>query len=99
MNFLFVKLSKQPRGNELYKHMASVQILEKLNLPLKIVCMFYYVKIKYCLNQMPNFMQSLLGKREHKFCKSCLGHMAKMAAIPIYGQNLYKSSAPEPEIL
>ena len=26
------------------------------------------------------------------------GHMTKMAAMPIYGQNLYKSS-PEPEVL
>ena len=25
-----------------------------------------------------------------------LGHMTKMAAMPIYGKNLKKSSAPEP---
>ena len=25
-----------------------------------------------------------------------LGHMTKMAAMPIYGENLNKSSAPEP---
>ena len=27
------------------------------------------------------------------------GHMTKMAAMPIYGKNLKKSSSPEPEIL
>ena len=27
------------------------------------------------------------------------GHMTKMAAMPIYGQNLYKFSSPEPEVL
>ena len=27
------------------------------------------------------------------------GHMTKMAAMPIYGKNLYKSSSPEPEVL
>ena len=27
------------------------------------------------------------------------GHMTKMAAMPIYGQNLKKSSSPEPEVL
>ena len=27
------------------------------------------------------------------------GHMTKMAAMPIYGKNLKKSSSPEPEFL
>ena len=27
------------------------------------------------------------------------GHMTKMAAMPIYGKNLEKSSSPEPEVL
>ena len=27
------------------------------------------------------------------------GHMTKMAAMPIYGKNLLKSSSPEPEVL
>ena len=27
------------------------------------------------------------------------GHMTKMATMPIYGKNLYKSSSPEPEVL
>ena len=27
------------------------------------------------------------------------GHMTKMAAVPIYGENLQKSSSPEPEVL
>ena len=45
----------------------------------------------------PNFMWSLLGKREHKFCKTGLGNIAKMAAMPIYDQSLYKSSS-EPKV-
>ena len=27
-----------------------------------------------------------------------LGHMTKMAAMPIYGKNLKKSSSPEPNL-
>ena len=27
------------------------------------------------------------------------GHMTKMAAMPIYGKNLNKSSSPEPQVL
>ena len=34
-----------------------------------------------------------LGK---KSCSNCLGHMTNMAAMPIYGKNLKKSSSPEP---
>ena len=34
-----------------------------------------------------------LGK---KSCSTGLGHMTSMAAIPIYGKNLKKSSSPEP---
>ena len=30
------------------------------------------------------------------FCSRHLGHMIKMAATPIYGQNTSKSSSPEP---
>ena len=30
------------------------------------------------------------------FCSRHLGHMTKMAATPIYGKNLQKSSSPEP---
>ena len=31
-----------------------------------------------------------------KICTIELGHMTKMAAMPIYGKNLKKSSSPEP---
>ena len=31
-----------------------------------------------------------------KSCSNSLGHMTKMAAMPIYGKNLKKSSSPEP---
>ena len=31
-----------------------------------------------------------------KVCINGLGHMTKMAAMPIYGKNLKKSSSPEP---
>ena len=34
---------------------------------------------------MPNIMWSLLGKREHKFCKNGLVHVTKMAARPRHG--------------
>ena len=34
-----------------------------------------------------------LGKKN---CSNGLGHMTKMAAMPIYGKNLKKSSPPEP---
>ena len=41
------------------------------------------------------YMQSLdrAGKKVYIFCP---GHMTKMAAMPIYGKNLKKSSSPEP---
>ena len=32
-----------------------------------------------------------------KFCSNLLGHMTKMAAMPIYGKNLKKSSSLEPK--
>ena len=31
-----------------------------------------------------------------KICTNELGHTTKMAAMPIYGKNLQKSSPPEP---
>ena len=34
-----------------------------------------------------------LGKKN---CSNGLGHMTNMAAMPIYGKNLKKSSSPEP---
>ena len=42
----------------------------------------------------PNFMWSLLGKGD-EVCINGPGHMTKMAAMPIYGKNLKKSSSPE----
>ena len=38
-------------------------------------------------------------ERGTKDYKNRPGHMTKMAAMPIYGKNLIKSSSPEPEIL
>ena len=38
-------------------------------------------------------------ERETKVCINGPGHMTKMAAMPIYGKNLKKSSSPEPEVL
>ena len=32
-----------------------------------------------------------------KVCSNDPGHMTKMAAMPIYGKNLKKSSSPEPK--
>ena len=34
---------------------------------------------------------------ERKFYHNSLGHMTKMAAMPIYGKNLKKSSSLEPK--
>ena len=34
-----------------------------------------------------------------KVCINGPGHMTKMAAMPLYGKNLKKSSSPEPEVL
>ena len=34
-----------------------------------------------------------------KVCINGQGHMTKMAAMPIYGKNLKKSSSPEQEVL
>ena len=34
-----------------------------------------------------------------KVYKNGPGHMTKMAAMPIYGKNLKKSSSPEPEVI
>ena len=35
----------------------------------------------------PNFMWSLLGKKERKLMVNGTGHMTKMAAMLIYGKN------------
>ena len=40
----------------------------------------------------PNFMWPSMGRGNQ-------GHMTKMAAMPIHGRNLKKSSSPEPEVL
>ena len=37
------------------------------------------------------------GDRGTKVCSTGPGHMTKMAAMPIYGKNLKKSSPPEPK--
>ena len=37
-----------------------------------------------------------LGPLGKKSCSNGLGHMTNMAAMPIYGKNLKKSSSPEP---
>ena len=57
----------------------------------------------------PNISSETTGPMESKFhmespwdggtkvCSKGPGHMSKMAAIPIYGKNLKKSSSPEPK--
>ena len=37
------------------------------------------------------------GGGGNKFCSNGPGHMTMMAAMPIYGKNLKKSSSPEPK--
>ena len=55
--------------------------------PLKPIC-----------QSKPNFMWNFLWEGVTKVDKNGPGHMTKMAARPIYGKNLTKSS-PEPEVL
>ena len=53
-------------------------------------------------NRLANQSQILCGAslgRGTKVYINGLGHMTKMAAMPIYGKNLKKSSSPEPEVL
>ena len=42
------------------------------------------------------FHIQLPGPLGKKNCSNGLGHMTNMAAMPIYGKNLKKSSSPEP---
>ena len=42
------------------------------------------------------FHMQPLGHLGTKNCSNDLGHLTKMAAMPIYGKNLTKSSSPEP---
>ena len=42
------------------------------------------------------FHIQLPGPLGKKSCSNGLGHMTNMAAMPIYGKNLKKSSSPEP---
>ena len=48
---------------------------------------------------MPNFMWSHFWEGRMKVYINGPGRMTKMAAMPIYGKNLKKSSSPEPEVL
>ena len=43
------------------------------------------------------FQMELLWDGGTKFCSNVPGHMTKMAAMPIYGKNLKKSSSLEPK--
>ena len=43
------------------------------------------------------FHMELLWDGGTKVCSNGPGHMTKMAAMPIYGKNLKKSSSPEPK--
>ena len=90
---LAVFSSPEPLGSQgeqglWYTHRAGVRPSVVHNFqrssPLKPLC-----------QSKPNFMQSLLGKGERKFVYGP-GHMTKMAAMPIYGKSLKKSSSPEP---
>ena len=44
-----------------------------------------------------NFMWRLHGMEERKFDHNILGHMTKVTAMPIYGENLKQSSSLEPK--
>ena len=45
---------------------------------------------------LTKFHMQPLGPLGKKTCSNGLGHMTKMATMPIYGKNLKKSSSPEP---
>ena len=57
-------------------------------------------KVKTCFSQKqlgdlePNSYESLRENRNENYTNE-LGHMTYMAAMPIYGKNLKKSSSPE----
>ena len=58
---------------------------------------FSNLKEKKSLGQLkPNFMWILHGMAEQT-CSNGPGHMTKMAAMPIYGKNIKKSSSLEPK--
>ena len=54
---------------------------------------------KRLANQSQISCRASLVKGETKVHINGPGRMTKMTAIPIYGENLYKSSAPEPKVL
>ena len=49
------------------------------------------------LGQSVKFHMELLWDRGMKVCSNGPGHMTKMAAMPVYGENLKKSSSLEPK--
>ena len=65
------------------------------------ICVFFFFKIllSNSLASQSSFMLSLLGKGRHKIIKHGLGHITKMADMPICYKNLKTSSIPEPEVI
>ena len=59
-------------------------------------------KVKTCFSQKqlgdlePKLIMEAYGRMRMKIYTNELGHMRNMAAMPIYGKNLKKSSSPEP---
>ena len=58
--------------------------------------------VKTCFSQKqlgdlePKFKWKLEGKKGMKIYTNEMGHMTNLAAMPIYGKNIKKSSSPEP---
>ena len=74
------------------------------------VCMYVGMYVCTCMSTFSNiFSSETTGPIEAKFhmkppwdggtkvCSNGLGRMTKIAALPIYGKNLKKSSSPEPK--
>ena len=70
------------------------------------MCVYMYV---VCMSTFSSIFSETSGSIEAKFhmeppwdwgtkvCSNGPGHMIEMAAMPIYGKNLKKSSSPEPK--
>ena len=77
--------------------------------PLSSVCIYVYMYVSVLSIFSNIFFSETTGLNEAKFhvepswdgwtkvCSNGLGHMTKMAAMPIYGKNLKKSSCPGPK--
>ena len=99
---LQIKLDKLAANDQINRRFMFLKILTPqrcLPLPKGYIHVYaHYFQTSSSLKPLgqskPNW--SLLGKIEHKFCENGLDHMTKMAAMPIYGQNLVARTTDRP---